>query len=453
MTKHRYGMIGLNLGLVAGVLALALGACTRVESDDSGGGATTGNGGSTATNTTGTGLTSSGNTTNTGTNAGKGGSTSGTNPGTGGSVAATGGSAAKGGSAATGGAALACQGVPATQAAEDAAAAACNGTTIEAEPLPVDMIILMDRSISNSYAVGSDSATPAGAGQTRRWDVLTSAMSALATSPEAQVIGASITFFSITGGSLEAPNCDPNLYAVPVVPLGLLSETGPQIVSAMQALTPAGLTPTVPALMGAFKYAMAEKQKDSTREKVVVMISDGYPTQCAQKAPSDVANVIAEAASAPVPVRTFIIGIGSPTSMSSAKFNLQNYARSGATGKPPFVLDEAAGAEAVQQQLVSTLLNISNSPLACEYAISPPSSDWVIDPNEVMFTYKPNSGVLQEIPKVTGRSTCDRSPNGGWYFDDPVSPTKITVCPCSCANFGAGSASVVYGCKPNIQIE
>ena len=445
MTKQRFGLSCLKVGLVTGILALAAGACSRTEDDDDGSGNPAGGtgGAGTGTNTNGTGV--GGNASST-TGTGKGG------------AAAVGGNVGKGGTTststatATGGQAQACQGVPATQAAQDAAAAACNGTTIEAEPLPVDMIILMDRSISNSYAVGSDSATSANSGETTRWDVLTSAMQALATSPEARSIGASITFFSINGGSTENPNCDAAQYATPVVPLGLLSETGPQIVAAMEALKPAGLTPTVPALTGAFRYAMAEKQKDPTREKVVVMISDGFPTQCAQKSPSDVANVIKEAATATVPVRTFIIGIGSPTQMTSAKFNLQNYAREGNTGKPPFVLDEAAGAEEVQKQLVTTLLNISNSPLACEYAVSPPSSDWVVDPQQVMFTYKPNSGELQEIPKVAGFSTCGKSPNGGWYFDDPVSPTKITVCPCTCTNFGAGSASVVYGCKPNIEI-
>ncbi len=455
MTMHRSRLSWLNVGLVAGLLALAAGACTKVEDDE---GSSGNGGGGNTTNTTGTGtgtgtsVTGNGGATGTGTGTAtaKGGTTATTTAGKGGTTGTTTSTTVTG----TGGAVVACQGVPASEAAAvSGTAEACNGATVEAEPLPVDMIILMDRSISNGYAVGSDTATAAGAGQTTRWQVLTSAMQGLAGNPDAANIGASITFFSINGGSADNPNCDANLYATPIVPLGLLSETGAPIVAAMAALKPAGLTPIVPALTGAFKYAMAEKQKDPTREKVVVMISDGFPTQCTLKNPSDVVNVIQEAATAPVPVRTFIIGIGSPTKMTSAKFNLQNYARAGNTGKPPFVLDEAAGAEAVQNQLITTLLNISNSPLSCEYPISPPSADWVVDPEQVMFTYKPNVGDLQEIPKVPSYTTCGKSPNGGWYFDDPITPTKITLCPCSCANFGAGTATVVYGCKPNITIE
>jgi len=441
---HRSKLSWVNVGLVVGILALAAGACTRVEDDEESNNSNNnqGVGGATATATN-TAVTGVG-----GAVTGKGGTTSTTATAKGGTSSTT--TTVTG----TGGTVVACQGVPASEAAAiTGTAEACNGTTIEAEPLPVDMIILMDRSISNGYAIGSDTASAATAGQTTRWQVLTAAMQGLATSAEAATIGASITFFSINGGSTDSPNCEAARYATPVVPLGLLSTTGPQIVDAMNALTPSGLTPTVPALDGAFQYAMAAKRADPSREKVVVMISDGFPTQCPLKSPSDVVNIIQEAASAPTPVRTFIIGIGSTSKMTSAKFNLQNYARAGNTGKPPFVLDEAAGAAAVQQQLITTLLNISNSPLACEYEVEPPSADWVIDPEQVMFTYQPNAGDLQEIPKVASAATCAKSPNGGWYFDNPSDPKKITVCPCTCANFGAGSATVVYGCKPNIILE
>jgi hypothetical protein len=447
MKKQRFGLSWLNLGLLVAGLTIAAGACTRAQSGDDDSGSNNNNNNTT---TTGTGGAAPVTNTTTTTTTGKGGTTA---------TTTTTSTTAKGGTTGTTtansgtGNVTACDGIPATSQDTTGLASACNGTTVEAEPLPVDMIILMDRSISNSYAIGSDTATSATNGELTRWDVLKAAMQALASSDAAKNLGASITFFSITGGADETANCNATAYEKPIVPLGLLSQTGSQIVAAMDQLTPSGLTPTVPALTGAFRYAMAEKQKDSTREKVVVMISDGFPTQCTQKSPSDVANVIKEAAAAPIPIRTFIIGIGSPKTASSAKFNLINYASSGNTGKPPFVLDETAGAAGVQDQLVTALLNISSSSLACEYGVSAPSPDWIINPDEVMFTYQPNAGSLQEIPKVAGASTCAKSANGGWYFDNATAPTKITVCPCTCAAFGAGSATVVYGCKPNLVLE
>ncbi|HMA92116.1 MAG TPA: vWA domain-containing protein [Polyangiaceae bacterium] len=461
MKKQRFGLGWLGLGVLVGTLGIGFGACTRVESDeeDDGGpnqpgdGTGNGGGGNTASNNGGNNTVS-----NTDQIA------------RGGSIVRT---TAPSTAVATGGAApttnfgtgnvQACSGIPAQAVDEAAKAAACAGAAIEAEPLPVDMIILLDRSISNSYAVGSDSATSANAGQTTRWEVLTAAMQGLATSPDAVNLGASLTFFSYNGGSSATTECNVADYTKPVVPLGILGQPsaddptmtqGQRLVAAMKSVSPGGLTPTVPALTGVFQYAMSEKKRDSTREKVVVLISDGYPTLCEQRSPSDVASVIAEAASANVPVKTFIIGVGSEKAMvDGAKFNLQNYARSGNTGRPPYVLDEAAGAEAVRNQLIATLLNISNSALACDYDVKPPSNAMVVDPESVSFTWKPNVGDLQEIPRVSSAAACSRSPNGGWYFDDPISPKKITTCPCTCANFGAGHGTIFYGCKPLLTIE
>lgn len=465
MTKHRFGLSWMSLGLFAGVLGIVFGACTRVESDDdddddddssqntnntdsSGGSKSTGitgnsKGGATAT----VGATSPG-----------AGSTTGSTPSNTTKVT-VGGAASQTGVMNSG--VQACTGVEAGAIDEAAVAAACNGVSIEAEPIPVDMIILMDRSISNSYAVGSETATPAGGGQVRRWDVLTAAMEALATSEDAKNLGASLTLFSYTGGANPANECNVPDYEKPVVPLALLGDVdaetgltqGKKIVNAMQAVNPGGLTPTVPALTGVFKYAMAEKNKPgNAREKVVVLISDGFPTLCEEKSPSDISNVIKEAAGAITPIRTFIIGVGSPEAMDGARFNLLNYASSGNTGKPPYVLDEAAGADAVRTQLVQALLNISSSTLACDYELTPPPG-WVISPEDVSFTWKPSAGNLQQIPRVTSEAACQRSANGGFYFDDPMNPTKITACPCTCANFGAGRGTILYGCKPILVIE
>lgn len=469
MTKHRFGLSWISLGLFAGALGIVFGACTRVESDDddddddsgqsttdTGDDDTGGNAG--GSKSTGAAASKGGTTAKVGTTATGAGSTTGSTPSNTTKVT-VGGAGSQTGVMNSG--VQACMGVESTAIDENAAAAACNGVSIEAEPIPVDMIILMDRSISNSYAVGSETATPAGGGQTRRWDVLTAAMEALATSEDAKNLGASLTLFSYTGGANPANECNVADYEKPVVPLALLGDVDPatgltqgqKLVNAMQAVTPGGLTPTVPALTGVFKYAMAEKNKPgNAREKVVVLISDGFPTLCDEKSPSDIANVIKEAAGAITPIRTFIIGVGSPDTMDGARFNLLNYASSGNTGKPPYVLDEAAGADAVRTQLVQALLNISSSTLACDYELTPPQG-WVISPEDVSFTWKPSAGNLQQIPRVTSEAACQRSANGGFYFDDPVNPTKITACPCTCANFGAGRGTILYGCKPILVIE
>jgi hypothetical protein len=315
------------------------------------------------------------------------------------------------------------------------------------------MVILMDRSISNSYAVGTDSTVSAApAGTLRRWDVLTAGIESLATGENSDKIGASITFFSMNGGADEATNCNATAYETPVVPMDLLTASGSAIVAEMKKLSPSGLTPTEPALQGALRYAMSLKVKDPTREKVVVLISDGFPTLCANRAPSDVAKVIEEAANAPVPVKTYVVGIGSPTKITSGKFNLQNYARSGKTGSP-ILIDETKTASEISGQLTTALLNIGSSQLACEYAVKAPSDTELVDPDRFTITFQPSVGSFQEIPRVSSMAACSKSQNGGWYFDNPASPTKVTMCPCTCSNFGAGVVNMVYGCKPKVIIQ
>jgi hypothetical protein len=311
------------------------------------------------------------------------------------------------------------------------------------------MVILMDKSISNSYAIGTENASPADAGKLSRWDVLTAGMEALATSPEAAKIGASITFFAVDGN--ETTQCDYKNYITPVVAFDTLDVSGPLIVEKMKDLSPGGLTPTVPALLGAHTYAMQLKAADPDREKVVVLMSDGFPTICEKQLPSDVSAEIAQAASADVPIRTFVIGIGDPKTMSSAGFNLKNYARNGRTGAP-ILIDETADADGIRDQVVTALLNISNKPLECTFPLAPPEGQ-VINADKMTMTFKPASGGLQELPRVGGLSSCAKSTNGGFYFDNPSNPTKVTVCPCNCAAFGAGTVSLVYGCKPVLTIE
>jgi hypothetical protein len=311
----------------------------------------------------------------------------------------------------------------------------------------MDLILLMDRSISNSYALGSESAAPATSGSISRWTVYTSAMDTFATSPQAKGIRVSLTFFSLNGGSDVAGNCQSSAYASPLLPLGTLSEHGAQLVSAMQSIKPSGLTPTVPALTGAFLYAMAEKRTDASRDKVVVLISDGFPTLCDQKAPSDVSNVIKEAATAPIPIRTYVIGTGSPQTLNSARFNLLNYANAGGTGKGPFLLDELQGADAVKEQLVSALQAIASAGTTCDLAISQPDNGAALDIETMLLRFTPSSGEPRDIPKLVNSSACSTALNGGWYLDDPTAPTKIGLCSCTCSLYGTTNFSLVHGCS------
>jgi hypothetical protein len=326
-------------------------------------------------------------------------------------------------------------GAPAESAAGAGGASdeACRGISQSAASVPVDLFIMMDRSQSMGFVVEGSSMT--------RWQALRDAVESFALDPNAAAVRAGIGFFSLSGSSNEDQECDAASYAEPAVPIGLLSETGAELVAAMDAITPQGLTPTVPALEGAIEYARGWAAENSDRATLVVLVSDGYPTQCSTS-PAEIAAAAKVGYDSAEHVRTYVIGVG-----EVAKFNLDNYARAGGTNKA--FLTEAGD---VSASFVQALGNITDSKLSCEYQLPTPPDGMKLDTKKVQVVYRPEAGSAEEVPSVPSLAACANTESGGWYYDDPGKPSKISVCPCTCARFAAGSVEVRLGCKPRLGI-
>lgn len=309
---------------------------------------------------------------------------------------------------------------------------ACTGVGYEAEAVPVDLFIMMDRSQSMGYELPN--------GQTR-WEALKDAVQEFVSADSARDIGAGIGFFSLSGIGNESVDCSADNYAEPVVAIAPLGEIGDDLVSAIDETVPAGLTPTIPALKGAIQYAKSWAEDHPDRATIVVLVTDGYPTQCGS-APEEVSKVAKAGVEEAPYVRTYVIGVG-----DVAKFNLDAYARAGGTQKA-FLADD----DNVSEAFVDALLNITNSKLACEYQIPEVDANQMINPDKVQVVYTPAVGDPEEVPRVNGLADCAEAKNGGWYYDNAKNPTKITVCPCTCSRFAAGNVSVRIGCRPRIGI-
>ncbi|HYP77695.1 MAG TPA: vWA domain-containing protein [Polyangiaceae bacterium] len=312
-----------------------------------------------------------------------------------------------------------------------AADVACNGVSVEAEAVPVDVFIIMDRSQSMSLAVKGSSKT--------RWEALHDAVRSFTESAGAADIRAGIGFFSLSGSGDDARDCSPEAYATPSVPIGLISAVGSELVAAMNDVAPGGLTPTVPALQGAISYARSWAQKNPGRATMVVLVTDGFPTQCDNE-PDQISQAAQSGYESLEHIRTFVIGVG-----DVAKFNLDNFARSGGT-KKAYLTD----AGDVTTTFVDALNNITNRALACEYQLPPPPDGMRLDSTKVQVVYSPSSGEPEEVPSISSFAACAKNSNGGWYYDDPDRPSKITVCPCTCARLQAGRVDVRLGCKPRL---
>jgi len=68
----------------------------------------------------------------------------------------------------------------------------------------------------------------------------------------------------------------------------------------------------------------------------------------------------------------------------------------------------------------------------CSWSMPVPPDGSVIDPDLTQLFYLPNAGGTRELPQAGSWSGCS-SVTGGWYFDDPITPTIIQLCPCTCA--------------------
>lgn len=91
---------------------------------------------------------------------------------------------------------------------------------------------------------------------------------------------------------------------------------------------------------------------------------------------------------------------------------------------------------------------VIDSGISCEYLIPPNPDGTAFDPTKVNVEYTSGSGNSQTIGNVASAAACT-SQVGGWYYDDPQNPTKITLCPSTCSAVQGdqnGRVDVLFGC-------
>ncbi len=96
-------------------------------------------------------------------------------------------------------------------------------------------------------------------------------------------------------------------------------------------------------------------------------------------------------------------------------------------------------------QLAEAVLSLASLP--CAFDIPNPPAGQVLDPMRLNLAYTPAGGDQEFIPQVPSESECGVS--GGWYYDDPTSPTQVLTCPTTCttlANDMSGAVSIAFGC-------
>lgn len=96
------------------------------------------------------------------------------------------------------------------------------------------------------------------------------------------------------------------------------------------------------------------------------------------------------------------------------------------------------------------------SKISCQVDIPTPEAG-VLDPGKINVLFD-DGAQSQLLYKVAGASACD--PGGGWYYDNDTAPTQVILCPASCdtaqaavqgSDGGSVSLGVQFGCATKLK--
>jgi hypothetical protein len=338
----------------------------------------------------------------------------------------------------------------------------CVGTSIKAEPSPLDIFVMLDQSGSMLQDAGNSLS---------RWKTIQSALTAFVKQPATSGIGMGLQFFglpqpSVPGcsafpcskdadcgngctvcmpqGLCQAPfnpdvdSCDAVDYAWAEVPIQPLPGAGNAILTSIAAHAPGTNTPTAPALQGAIDHATAWQKAHPGRLTVVAFATDGLPSEC-DLDPAHLAAIATAGYVGAPSIKTFVIGVG------PALQELDAIAAAGGTATAFHVdVDPTA-----TDLLVSALNTIRGAAIACTYQLPAPPPGKTLDFDLVNVTYTPGGGAATSIPRVADKAHC---PPGGdaWYYDGGAVPTAILLCGATCATVSKdlmAEVEVVLGCS------
>jgi hypothetical protein len=313
---------------------------------------------------------------------------------------------------------------------------ACVSSLAGAELTPVNLVFMYDKSGSMGNPQENASFDPQ-----KRWIPVGTALKSFLGDKTSQGMNASLAFFPLDGDINVACGGD---YQTPRVGLTPLTNPAP-LIAAIDATTPAGGTPTLPALQGAIKYAQSIAAKRPNEKTSVVLVTDGYPGLMVNGsfgpgcADNDIAHVAAAAQAAfqgSPSISTYVIGV------DSALTNLNSIAAAGGTGQAFMVTvgDPSATKDAFRKALDS----IRQVTMSCDFALPPPPNGQKIDTNAVNVVVKDAAG----NESVVGYSA-DCSTGVGWHYDDRGNPQRVQLCASTCQQLQAdrtAKINLAFGC-------
>jgi len=324
----------------------------------------------------------------------------------------------------------------------------CQSSYVEANIPTVNMYIMFDRS-------GSMEGT--------RWDLTTGALRGFIRDPASAGMRVALRFFpsTVSGYECGGYTCTDEGCKPPQVDLGALLDAQTtddtcsnmpadcgatadlqecELVKAIRCTSPNGWTPLLRALGGATDRMGDHAWSYPMERSVVVLVTDGYPEgswsypyEC-RSPDSDYFVTKAESAYKDYGVLTYTVNV-----VGGDETLMQAIATAG-HGEYFYVSDANA-----KDELTDALNQIRENSVSCDLLLD---ATMGIDPDEVQLSFTDGGGTTSQFTQVTSASECGTL-DSSWHFDDNVNPTKVVLCPETCARVRSDIDSkleLVVGC-------
>lgn len=306
----------------------------------------------------------------------------------------------------------------------DPDANACESAAFEAKPVPLTLVVLLDRSGSMQM------------GGTDHWTPSTNAIRAFVDRSEVIGMELGLAYFPAKSG----PENDIASYANLAVGIDTLPENVLPVMNSLASTTPTGGTPMAAGLEGTISAMRKYIKQTGPRAGGIVLVTDGEPN-------GGVDGVVTAAHGGANPptgeprISTFAVG------MQGASFStLNKIAVAGGGSETAF--DVGQGAE-MQQALLGALDTIRTGAIGCEYELPKPERGR-LDTNSVEVRFTPGLNDPQATFRQVANLAACGATTGGFYYDDPAEPKQILLCPASCDAVSAGTPNakvdIYLGC-------